>query len=325
MATETQTPAADVGTIATTPAPKAPPKPVTVIEGMDSRRMFDNVELAANYLNKCGESFVDFEAVPKILNGIITEGEDAGNFDPAIYTDSTRVMVSVLANRGEKGQPSTAKAIIVTPAPSLESILTDGAGKAWLAKIIDKELNHVAVRVLRTADDMDKVQDQMPLTLADYVSSSRESNGGIMESFNTLFKGIIAALAAKSPAWAKARFIKTELRKAFESKAYALEYFSALEDRGDKPSMLVMGLQLGKREAEKQGLDPAIFDKWLAERDSKPLLTKEQEAAQDDDFDLDDLAFEEAKPEATDSNTTPGTDPVTDPAFNVDDSQNVTA
>jgi hypothetical protein len=164
---------------------------------------------------------------------------------------------------------------------------------------VDKELNHVAVRLLRTADDMETVKDQMPLTIADYITSSRESTGGIMETFNTLFKGIIAAVAAKSPIWAKARLTKNELKKAFESKAYALEYYSKLEDRGDKPSLFVMALGLGKNEAEKRGLDPAIFDKWLATRDEKPLNTKSDDDDADD-FDLEDLAFVE---ESQDNNT----------------------
>lgn len=271
----------------------APAKPKTVIENMDSRRMFDSAEDAANYLNKCSEEFSDFANHPQIINGV----DEEGNFDPAIYGEGTRVMVAVLANRGEKGKPSTVKAIVVTPAPSLDSLLADENGRAWLSKIADKELNHVAVRALRTADDVESVQDQMPLSMADYITSSRESSGGIMETFNTLFKGIIATLAAKSPAWAKARLTKGELKKSLESKAYAMEFYSKLEDRGDKPSLFEMALQLGEREAKNQGLDPAIFDKWAKSRNEKTLTA----AAADDseDFDLDDLAF--ASQDAEDS------------------------
>ncbi len=273
------------GSTQSTPAPKA----VSVIEGMDSRRMFDSTDEAAAYLNASAEKFSDFGNHAQVINGVDADG----NFDPAIYTDSTRVMVAVLANRAaEKGKPSTVKAIVITPAPKLDAILSDEAGKAWLSKIIDKELNHVAVRALRTADDVESVSDQMPLSLADYISTSRESTGGIMETFNVLFKGIIAAVASKAPAWAKARLIKSELKKAMESKAYALEYYPNLEDRGDKPSLFVMALQLGQREAKKQGLDPAIFDKWLETRDAKPLTTKADDTDESaDDFDLDDLAF----------------------------------
>lgn len=283
----------------TAAAPDAPAKPKTVIENMDSRRMFDTTEEAAAYLNHCAESFADFESHPQVLNGI----DGNGDFDPAIYTPETRVMVAVLANRGEKGKPSTVKAIVVTPAPKLDAILDSETGKGWLAKIIDKELNHVAVRALRTADDVTTVQDQMPLSLADYVTSSRESSGGIMETFNALFKGLIATLAARSAPFAKARLTKGEFKKALESKAYALEYYSKLEDRGDKPSLFVMAGQLGQREAKNQGLDPAIFDKWLAQRDEKTFTatTTDEDA---DDFDLDSLAFVDSSNADDDAATT---------------------
>lgn len=285
--------AADAATTESS-APATPAKPKTVIENMDSRRMFDSTEDAAAYLNKCSEDFADFGNHPQVLNGI----DENGDFDPNVYDSNTRVMVAVLANRGEKGKPSTVKAIVVTPAPKLDAILDNESGKIWLAKIIDKELNHVAVRALRTADDVDTVRDQMPLTLADYVTSTRESSGGIMETFNNLFKGLIATLAARSPAFAKARLTKGELKKSFESRAYALEYYSKLEDRGDKPSLFVMALQLGQREAKNQGMDPAIFDKWLATRDEKALTvaTADEDS---EDFELDDLAF--AAPDADDS------------------------
>lgn len=302
----------------TTPAAsRAPmvPKPVNVIDGMESRRMFANVEEAAAYLNAESAKYADFNSVPQVIRGMIESTDEEGNisadFDPAIYTPDTRVMVALLANRGEinpatkERGPSTVKAIVVTPVPTLEAILADPAGLEWAQKIIDKELNHVAVRPLRTADDVDTVADQMPLTLADYVTSSRESTGGIMETFNSMFKGIIATVGQKSTAWAKYRLTKSDLKRAMESKAFALEWFPTLEDRGLNaktgqpfPSLFVMALQLGEREAVKQGLDPAIFRRWLDTRDQKALTVKVAEE-ESDDFDLDDLAYE--TPKATDS------------------------
>lgn len=316
---------ADTKTAATPEATaEAEKKAKTVIEGMESRRMFDNAADAEAYLNRCSEQFTDFATVPQIINGMIpvytTPGDESSEvvgatFDPAVYTPDMRIMVAVLANRGEKGQPSTVKAIVVTPAPTLDAILGDEAAKIWLvSKVLDKELNHVAVRALRQADDPESVQDQMPLTLSDYVSSSRESTGGIMETFNTLFKGIIASLAVKSPAWAKARLIKSELKKALESSAYAREYYPTLEDRGDKPSLFVMALQLGKREAAKQGLAPDIFDRWAATRDQKALKAASADG-EDDDFDLDDLAFEaEAAPEDAAAESAEEAAPAVEPA-----------
>ena len=290
----------------TTAAPATDSKPKTVIENMDSRRMFDTTEEAANYLNKCADDFADFDSHPQVIHGI--DGD--GNFDPEVYTPDMRVMVAVLANRGEKGKPSTVKAIVVTPAPKMEAILESETGRAWANKILDKELNHVAVRALRTADDVDTVADQMPLTLADYVTSSRESSGGIMETFNELYKALIATLASRSAPFAKARLTKGEFKKGLESRSYALEYYSKLEDRGTKPSLFVMAAQLGQREAKEQGLDPAIFDKWLATRDEKAFSAATADESEED-FDLDSLVLvtdENKSDEATPDDATPSAD-----------------
>lgn len=281
------------GAAVATPAADAPKKAETVAESMLQRRVFDTADSAAAYLNTCAEQYSDFDSptAPLVARGL----DDEGNFDPAIYVPGQmRVLVAVLKNRtkDDKGNalPSTVKAIVVAPIPSLNALLNSDSGKVWLDSIVDKELNHIAVRALRQADDVASVADQIPTTLEGYTTSQRES-GGIMETFDLLFKQIIAALAAKSPAWAKRRLIKTELKKAMESKAYAADYYPELEDRGDKPSLFVMALQAGQKVATQKGLDPAIFDKWLATRNDKTLKAVTDES---DDFDLDDLDLTDA-------------------------------
>lgn len=293
---------ANAATPATPATPAPAPKAETVAESMDQRRTFDTVDEAVAYLNLCSTKFIDFEtAAPLVTRGM----DEEGNFDPAVYTPDMRVLVAVLKNRvrDDKGNalPSTVKAIIVAPIPSLDALIASEAGKSWLDSIVDKELNHIAVRALRQADDVTLVADQIPQTLESYITSQRET-GGIMETFDNLFKPIIAALAAKSPAWSKARLIKTELKKAMESQAYAAEYYPALEDRGDKPSMFVMALQFGAKIAKDKGLDPAIFDKWLATRDAKTLKATTEG---DDDFELDDIEIPVEAP-AADAAKTPG-------------------
>ena len=276
-------------TAAATPAVK---KAETVAESMDQRQTFNSVEDAANYLNLRAEKFSDFDTVaPLVTRGM----DEEGNFDPEIYTEGMRVLVAVLKNRvkDEKGNalPSTVKAIVVCPIPSRELILSNAAATSWLDSVLDKELNHIAVRALRAADDVTTVADQIPMTLESYITSQRES-GGIMETFDNLYKSIISAIGVRSPAWLKARLIKTELKKAMESKAYASEYYPILEDRGDKPSLFSMALQFGARIAKEKGMDPAIFDKWLATRDAKTL---KETTGTDEDFDLDDLELVEEK------------------------------
>lgn len=268
-------------------APKAD-KRKTTLEGMTGYRTFDSTSEATAYLTKCGEDFSDFGEQPFALNGL----NDAGEYDAAIYDDSMRVRVAVLKNvprtvNGKK-EPTTIKAIVVTPVPTLESLLADEAGRAWVQKVIDKELNHVAVRPLRDAENLETAIAQMPTTRAGFIESSRDV-GGIMDTFNDLYKTINDKMGDRAPIWQKARLIKAELKKAMESTAYALEYYPSLEDRGEgKDSLFVVALKFGQALAKHKGSDPAIFDKWLATRDQQTLAKAESDD-DGDDLSLDDL------------------------------------
>jgi hypothetical protein len=309
-----------------TPA-AATPKPKTVLEDMDSRRMFDSTTEAAAYLNSMASTLSDFgeghdiigKGVALELPAGATEGDDSQpvwTFDPATYTSDMRVMIAVLTAR-VPGAQSKVAAIVITPAPTLASILADEAGKSWLAKIVDKELNHVAVRPLRNpkeGESLDDLAEQMPTTLAGYVTTTRE--GGILDTFNELARGIIETFAKQVKPWEKARLTKPELRAAMSSRAYASEYYPLLEDRGqskkgdDLPSFFVLALTYGKQVAAVKGLDPAIFDKWLATRNEATLTTKAEGDDDDaDDIDLESLVFIDPSEKKAAAPATPATDP----------------
>lgn len=266
---------------ATAQAPAATAAPKTVANDMDSRRVFDDVESAANYLNHCNETYSDFGSIPFVGTGIDSE---TGEFDPAIYTKDMRIMVATLSKKG-----GGVKAIVVAPIPTLDAVLADDAAREWLvSKVLDKEFNHVAVRGLREAEDVSTVADTIPTTLAGYYSGARESSG-IMESFNELYKVLNETMAKKAQVWAKARLTKADLRKSFESKGYAEEYYAYLENRGEgKPSLFVVALQVAKQVATMRGLDPTIFDRWLETRDAKKFTGQEQEETED--FDIDSIS-----------------------------------
>jgi hypothetical protein len=285
---------------------KAADKAKTVAEDMDNRRVFDSPAAAAEYLGQCAERFSDFGQMTLAAPGIDAEG----NFDPEIYTDSMDVMVTLLRNK------SKIKAVVVAPIPKVSVLLDSDAGKAWIAKILHKEMNHVAVRALREADDVSTVIDQMPTTIDGYLEPGR-GDSGIMEAFNELYKQIITALGSKIPAFAKARLIKSEFKKALESKAYAATFYPVLEDFKGQ-SLFVAALNLGIGAAPRKGLDPAIFQRWLETRDQKPLSAG-AESDDEDEFTLDIGAMsesmladdkpadatEDAAPESDDSTDTP--------------------
>jgi hypothetical protein len=257
-------------------------KQKTVAEGMAARRIFSSdenataIEQAAQYLGAAASTYSDFGDMTIAAPGM----DEEGNFDSEVYPETVDVMVSLLRSGGK------VKAIVVAPIPRVDDILSNEAARSWATKIIHKELNHVAVRHLRDAEDVSTMVDQMPTSLDAYITSGREGGGGIMEAFDELYKLINSTLAAKLPVWGKARFIKSELKKALESKGYASEYYPALEDyKGE--SLFVVALNLGVAAAKRKGLDPTIFERWAATRDAKAFTAGEEE--DEDSLDLDDL------------------------------------
>lgn len=249
-------------------------KAKTVAENMAARRIFPNIDEAVAYLQASAASIPDFSEQTIAAPGM----DESGNFDEQIYGGQS-VMVSVLKKQGQG-----VKAIVVAPVPTVDQLLESEAGRQWVEKILNKELNHVAVRHLRDAEDVTTVIDQMPTTLDAYITSERGAGGGMLESYDELYKLINATLAQKVTAWAKQRFIKSELRKALESAGYAREYFPQLEDyKGE--SLFVLALQLGINAAKRKGLDPTIFERWLANRDAKAFTATDEE----EDFDIDNL------------------------------------
>jgi hypothetical protein len=307
---------ADENTTAATPATEAAPKVLTVIDDMDNRRLFDSADDAAAYIGKCQADYPDFNSYPVAAVGLTEEGD----FDPEVYTDQMRIAVSVLTQRGEGVGSSTVKAIVIYPSPKINAILgisdedwkvvvESNTGLDWLGGIIEKELNHVAVRQLRKAENADEIADAiqtMPTTIEAYTTSGRESSGGVLQTYNDLWQLIKKAIGAKSTPFRLANLSKKELRKGMESSAYALSVYSKLEDRenkkGEKESLFAIAAAYGQVLAKAKGLDPAIFDRMLATRNEKVIEASEDE--DDGEFDFEAMAAAMAKP----AETTPATE-----------------
>lgn len=290
-----------------TPTPAVPAKPKTVAEDMLNRRIFSTemddkgvvtktaVQAAEEYLNGSAESFSDFGSIPLAAVGLGTD--DAGNtvFDPAIYTESMDVAVSLLRNKQK------VKALVIAPFPTMDALMSRADGLEWVTKIIRKELSHVSVRALREAEDVSTVVDQMPVNIDGYLASGR-GDGGIIESFNELYKALLNTLGQKIPVFARARLIKGEFRKALESKGYATEVYPALEDyRGE--SLFALALKLAIDAAKRKGMDPTIFERWAATRDQK-VYTGTESDGEDDALDISSLVDDMLDDDSDDSTKT---------------------
>ncbi len=266
----------------------------TVIDDMDSRRTFNSVDEATAYINKCQEEYSDFGSYPVAAVGLTDEGE----FDPEIYTDDSQIVVSVVTKRGEGPGTTTVHCITIYPAPTLEAILANSVGLEWLQGIVSKELNHVAVRNIRKAENAQEIAeavDSMPTSLADFVTSGRESTSGILETYNDLWQVIKKGIGAKSKPFALANLSKKELRKAMESSSYAATVYPQLEERqnkkGDKESLFVMAATFGLMLAKQESLDATIFERMLSQRDEKTIEVADDE----EEFDLEAMAAALAK------------------------------
>jgi hypothetical protein len=277
-------------------------KALTVIDDMDSRRLFDTTDEATAYIQKCQTDYTDFGSYPVAAVGLTEEGD----FDPEVYTDEMRVAVSVLTKRGDGPNSTTVHCIVIFPAPKLDAILglpegtelANAAGTEWLIGIMEKELNHVAVRQLRKAENAQEIAEaveSMPTTVQDYITSGRESTSGILETFNTLWQIIKKGVGAKAKAFALANLSKKELRKAMESASYAATVYPQLETRqnkkGEPESLFVVAATFGQLLAKQESLDTTIFDRMLAQRDEKEIDVADDE----EEFDLEAMAASLAK------------------------------
>lgn len=285
--TNVQTPVAQA-------APAQPPKVKDVLNDMDSRRILPNPTEATAYIAKCMADFPDFGKYPVAAPGVSVSKEGALVFDPAVYGEGIAVMVAVLTQRGDTpGSTSTVKAIVIAPIPTFEAILANPAGKAWAQRILEKELNHVAVRQLRKAENVSDAVESMPKTLEDYITSDRGA-GGILQAYEDLWRPIKNNMAKLSRPWRLANLSKKELRRALESAAYASQYYPTLEET-KQGSLFVFALNGLIQTAKKQGLDPTIFERWLANRDEATIEVKDDD--DEEEFDLDALTAAMATPE----------------------------
>lgn len=292
---------ADANTNTTTPAPTpaATAKAKTVLDDMPSRAVKPNTEEAIAYIMNAAQTYSDFGNMTIIApmdakRGVSGLGQDENGalvFDSELFPESMDIHIAVLTERGEGAGSSAVKAIVVYPTPRLDDILANDTGRKWVADRIETELNRVAVRGLRAKDaDMQSIEllDSMPKSLADYVTSNRGGGSTLLQAFEEFWRPIKTGLGKLSKAWRLANLSKKELKNAMSSKAYAEQYYPTLESvRGkDKDgnatvvSLFVLALQTFILEAKKAGMDSALFDQWLASRDTHTISDSD---AEDDD------------------------------------------
>lgn len=261
----------------------------TIVDDMTGRSVFESLDSAAEYLGRL-QTFADFGSYPLIVQGMDAEG----NIDPTPY-EGMDVLVTKLNRQGDvievdgKKQrgPSTVKAVIVWPIPRVATLLETDTGRDWVNRILHKEINHVLVRPLRDAENLEAARTEMPTTAEAYISSGGTGGASTLEAYNTYYKDIIDLFNKNSPAFRKARLNKAELRKAFESTAYAAKWYDAIENRTDG-SLFEKGLTILIALAEKKGFDASLLKKWLETRDATQIVESDADDESEAEFNVDD-------------------------------------
>ena len=271
------------------------------VADIDSRKTFKAVDDALAYIGEIGE-YVGFGDLQQAIVGAVADDEGNVTLDPAIYDESMEVAVAIVSEKvaGAKMKPI---ALAVYPTPAAEAVLASDEGKAWVAKLIEKESNLVAMRALRKSDNIEESASAMPTTIASYITPSREAATGILATYEAVWKDVKALMAKKSRAWAIANFSKKELRRAIESASYASGTYPKVEKGGGESSLFVFAAGLGKLLATKAGLDPAFFDNAIAKRNEHVINIDDE----DGELTLDDLLAE-----ATEAETDESTEATTD-------------
>lgn len=265
------------------------------VADIDSRKTFTSVDDALAYIGEIGE-YVGFGDLQQAIVGAVADEEGNVTLDPAIYDESMEVAVAIVSEKvaGAKMKPI---ALAVYPTPAADAVLASDEGKAWVAKLIEKESNLVAMRALRKSDNIEESASAMPTTIASYITPSREAATGILATYEAVWKDVKALMAKKSRAWAIANFSKKELRRAIESASYASGTYPKVEKGGGESSLFVFAAGLGKLLATKAGLDPAFFDNAIAKRNEHVINIDDE----DGELTLDDLLAEAEEAQADES------------------------
>lgn len=251
--------------------------------------------------------FLTKEALPEFLGKLgATPGIDKFNIiSPNDVTpeDAPLWMFAKLGERVEvaKGEKKVVtRALILTPVPSFTDFLDDDKGREWLQAKYETEVNHkLMLRIRGMIDAGTLTQDNinsLPKTVEEFAVTTRTAaDKEDLAAFTKLFPKIWKSLRTRK-AWARFNFTPKMLRQALASKAHAAALYPEIENAEGGSGFLVV-LQAFKqsvdlynkaKKPEEDSLSPAIFDTWLASRDSHVLDMSEDDDNDDaDDFSVD--------------------------------------
>ena len=188
------------------------------------------------------------------------------------------ISVTVLKESRKQKDGATRRepvALVIWPIPTLAHVF--GESEDWVSETVHDALITALLRPVRAAEDLSKVGDEMPTTIADFITSRRRE--GKFGVFVEYAPKILKALKRMFPKSERFRSLTPLiLRQLCESSAFAASVDASLEEAGQWVK-LIQGM---RRTAVKEGKPTAVFDEWLATRDDTALVEIEAESV---DFD----------------------------------------
>lgn len=264
-------------------------KVTSIQKSMRSRESFPTVEAAFAKLESARTATNDFHGLPVAIVGT-TRNPETGEITPdanfsEIYAGNSAILAYVggrtkLTGKGLDGDGKEGvgiKAIVIFPAPTLDSFMATDAGKAMINKVLEKEIGLVAFRPIRefaTVAEFYSGVAAMPTTVDAYAVASERSGGVDTETFDALWADWRKALKEARPAVSKLLPGKGDVLKAIRSKSFAesRDDLAALEEKGMFTGIAQSLIGMAKSNKAADGvtanpLDTTAIEGWLAGRD----------------------------------------------------------
>lgn len=164
------------------------------------------------------------------------------------------------------GQGNVTRGLCVAAVPSVQTILGDEAGQAWVVK----QINNILLRSVKSAaTPNDGEITSIPFKVEDFTTSSSSS---ALAAFNALASLYVKALKEKGLKFMS----KVLLRQVFSSAGFAEQQFPRIGQEN-----WVTVIESMKAHAAKEGLEAGILNHWVKTRDTIEVFV--------DDIDLSDI------------------------------------
>lgn len=204
--------------------------------------------------------------------------EPVFNFDPNEPIPEGFGLSVIPLTKRIAGQGIVVEGVCISAIPSLDNIVAEVSGSAWIAKqILSIMVRAVKTAASKTAEDITSI----PLKVGDFITSSRAS--GLL-AFNACAPLYVKALKEKS---SRLKFLnKALLRQILSSAAFAEQQLPGVDQ-----AQWVLVINSMIAHAKTEGIESGLLSHWLNTRDQVEVDTGDIDLS-----DLDDMFEDDAEP-----------------------------